>query len=187
MLLKTLISASLIVCSIHCWCQHSPTESRSSSRPQADLSQDPCGNPLVESQIWFPIEGRVSEVVSGDTIRLTLSDSNTPLKVRIAGISVASRESLAQEAKTNVERLALQKPMKVLVNPSSWIVLDERPHEVSGVAYVKGEKEVDLGLILIQQGHVRFNPPPHTMSEHQACQYRHAEEEARAKKLGVWN
>jgi endonuclease YncB( thermonuclease family) len=188
MVLKTLITAALIVCSIHCWCQQSPTESRSRSHGQVDFSQDPCGNPLVESEIWFPIEGRVSKVVSGDTVLLTLPDSSTPLKVRIAGVSVVSKESFAQEAKATVELLALQKPMKILVNPSRWIVLDERPHEVSGVVHVKGEKEVDLALALIQQGHVRFNPPPpHTMSNYQACQYRRAEEDARTKKLGVWN
>src|SRR5580765_3064506 len=187
MILKTLMTASLVVCAIHCWGQQRSIEGRLSSG-QIDFSQDPCGNPLVESQIWFPIEGNVSKVMSGDTLLLTLSDSGTPLKVRIAGISVASREPFVQEAKANVERMALQKSMKVLVNPSSWIILDERPHEVSGVVYVKGEKEVDLGLALIQQGHVRFNPPPpHTMSDYQAWQYRRAEEGAWAKKLGLWH
>src|SRR5580765_3523675 len=83
MILKTLMTASLVVCAIHCWGQQRSIEGRLSSG-QIDFSQDPCGNPLVESQIWFPIEGNVSKVMSGDTLLLTLSDSGTPLKVRIA-------------------------------------------------------------------------------------------------------
>jgi endonuclease YncB( thermonuclease family) len=153
---------------------------------EQDFSKDPCGNPMMESQLWYSIEGKVSKVVDGHTILLTLPDTPQILRVHFAGIALG-RGPFSKKAREHLEETLLNKPVSVLVNPDKWIVLDKRPEEITGVVHLNEGAPSDIGVTLLAEGLVRFEPPRrYTMPAYTACQYRRAETEAQSKKLGLW-
>lgn len=169
----------LMACSIAAQPQQSHSQNGPRSEPSIDFSKDPCGNPLVESQGWFPVDGRVSRVLSRDEIFIVLPASASLVRVHIVGIS---RE---REAKAAIEHFVLNMQLRVLANkpPSA----EKHPDEITGALYLNEGNGEDIGLALLQRGVVRFKPPsPYTMSNHQECLYRRAETDARTKKLGLW-
>ena len=62
--------ACLAACIVH-------PQNTGTAKPGIDLdfSKDPCGNPMMDSQLWYSIEGKVSKVVDGHTILLALPDA----------------------------------------------------------------------------------------------------------------
>ena len=159
--------------------QQSDPQAGLRSEPLIDFSQDPSGNPLVESQVWFPVDGRVSRVLRSDEILIVLPDSASSVRVHIAGIS---RE---REAKVAIEHFVLNTQVRVLANkpPSA----EKHSAEITGALYLNEGNGEDIGLALLQRGVVRFKAPsPYTISNHQECLYRRAETDARTKKLGLW-
>src|ERR1700694_4725644 len=110
-----------------------------------DFSKDPCGNPMIESQLWYSIEGKVSKVVDGQTILLTLPDAPQILRVHLAGIALEGRGAFSKKAKQHLGDALLNKPAAVLVNPDKWIFLDKRPEEVTGVVHLSEGAPSDVG------------------------------------------
>lgn len=148
-----------------------------------DYSNDPCGNPLIENELWTAVKGRVSSVRDGRTIVLTVEDNNHLLRVDLAGISIERNTPFAEQAKALLEKMTLNKIVEVLVNPSRWVYQDKKPTEIIGVLYVPD----DAALSLLAQGLVRFKvPPPYTMSHYTQCRYMRAEAEAHSMKSGLW-
>ena len=153
---------------------------------QLDFSKDPCGNPLVESQLWISIHGNVSQVLDDHTILLALAEAPKTLRVHLAGISSASG-ALAKQAKAHLQELLRDKAVDVLVNPEVWDDEKKRPNQLTGVVHLSEGIPSDVGSILLADGWVRFkNPRPYTMSNYTTCRYRRAEADAQSKKLGVW-
>ena len=153
-----------------------------------DFSNDPCGNPLVESQLWSSVKGKVTQVIDGRTLLVTLPHSRPALRVLLVGVGLEGMEQVAGQDKELLSKLLLNKPVEILVN-SDWELAVKKPTETSGVVRVeKGTAGVDdVGLFLLSQGLAKFQgPPPYSMSRYTECQYRHAETDARSKRLGIW-
>jgi endonuclease YncB( thermonuclease family) len=154
---------------------------------EVDFSDDPCGNPMIESDLWYSIEGNVTSVEDGRTILIALADDHHLLRVHVAGIVLEHRRSSSDRAKAHVREMALDKPVGVMVNPSNWLGFEKRPKEVTGVVHLTEGVPSDVGLSLLAKGLARSKQPrPYTMSRHTFCQYRRAESEAQSKKLGLW-
>jgi endonuclease YncB( thermonuclease family) len=153
-----------------------------------DFSNDPCGNPLVESQVWSSLKGKVAQVIDGRTLLVTLPHNRPPLRVLLVGVGLDGMEQLAAQDKELLSRLLLKKPVEILVN-SDWELAVKKPTETSGVVrLVKSTDGVDdVGLFLLSKGLAKFQgPPPYSMSGYTECQYKHAEAQAQSKKLGIW-
>ena len=158
-------------------------------KPAADLdfSNDPCGNPLVESQAWIGVAGKVLKVSDGNTLQIRVTDDQRILEVRIAGIVPVERGPIASKAGQHLAALALGKKVSVFVNPSKWSFPEKRPKRVVGEVFVEEGRSDNLALSLLSAGLVRFKaPPPYTVSRYHLCKYRRAEAEARDKKLASW-
>jgi endonuclease YncB( thermonuclease family) len=142
---------------------------------------------MMESDLWYSIEGKVTSVEDGRTILIALADDGHILRVRIVGIGIEHRGSFPSQAKAHILERALNKPVGILVNPSKWVGLDKRPNEVTGIVHLTKGVPSDVGLSLLATGLARSEQPPaYTMSRYTFCQYRRAESEAQSKKLGVW-
>jgi hypothetical protein len=115
------------------------------AKPQAgiDFSQDPCGNPLMESMIWMPVKGNVSQVVDGRTILLTLADGHH-LYVRLAGVKLSSVTNINRSAEQFLAERLLNKQVEVLVNPSDWPDSSKKPDEITGVVHSRGNNKGTL-------------------------------------------
>jgi endonuclease YncB( thermonuclease family) len=184
--LKTLFYGGLAYLLAACVVQ---AQNTGTAKPSIDLdfSKDPCGNPMMESQLWYSIEGKVSKVVDGHTILLALADAPHVLRVHLAGIVLDDGGPFSKTAKEHLADTLLNKPVGVLVNPDQWIVLDQRPEKITGVVRLSEGAPSDIALTLLAEGLVRFKRPrPYTMSAYTTCQYRRAEAEAKSKKVGLW-
>jgi endonuclease YncB( thermonuclease family) len=154
---------------------------------QLDFAKDSCGNPAIESDLWYAIQGKVSKLMDGSTVILDLPDASQTLRVRLAGIAPERHGPFSKRAKEHLGTLLLNKPVEVLVNPSKWKFSGKRPQEVTGVVYLKEGPYGDVAFMLIAEGLVRVKPPqPYAMSRYTLCQYRRAQAEAQSKRLGVW-
>jgi endonuclease YncB( thermonuclease family) len=160
------------------------------SAPKAEapfhLSNDDCGNPAMESQSWTLVKGVVSEVIDGRTLMVTLPHNSHPLRVYLVGVGLGTREQATAQAKELLSQLLRDKPVEILTNPD---FARKQLAEITGVVHI--EKFMaglsDVGLILLSKGLVKFREPaPYSMSLYTECRYKHAEADARAKKLGLW-
>jgi endonuclease YncB( thermonuclease family) len=168
------------VCSVH-------AQNAAPAKLELDFSNDPCGNPMMESDLWYSIEGKVTSVKDGRTILIALADNHHLLRVHVAGIALERRGSFSDQATALVREMALNRAVGIMVNPSKWIGLDKRPEEVTGIVHLSEGVPSDVGLSLLAKGFARCKAPrPYTMSRYTFCQYRRAESEAHSKKLGVW-
>lgn len=156
-------------------------------KAELDFSNDPCGNPLIESNLWYSIEGTVVRVKDGTTILISLAENRHLLRVHLAGIAREHRGSISDLAEAHVREVSLNKPVGVMVNPSKWFGLEKRPTEVTGIVHLIDGAPNDVGFSLLAEGLARSDEPrPYTMSPYTFCQYRRAESEAQSKKLGLW-
>jgi endonuclease YncB( thermonuclease family) len=162
----------------------------SATRPKVtlDFSNDPCGNPLMGSQAWISVEGKVSRVIDGRTLLVTLPHNRHPVRVFLVGVGLENQEQVAEQAKELLSQLLLDKPVEILVK-SDWESADKKPTETTGVVHIKKSSAGidDVGLFLLAKGLVRFQQPqPYLMSGYTECQYKRAEAEAQSKRLGIW-
>ena len=161
-------------------------DSKSQSPLGLDYSRDPCGNPMMESQLWTIVEGKVTQVTDGQTLMVNLTDSRDGVRVRIVGIALESGTPSAAKAKEVLSQFLLDKSVEILVNPE-WSQKKNKPSGVAGVVHLKQGPPDDAGYLLVSKGLARYQePPPHSMPAYNACQYRRAESSARDAKLGIW-
>jgi endonuclease YncB( thermonuclease family) len=161
-------------------------QTASPATPAIDYSGDPCGSPLVESQLWYSVEGRVVSVEDGNIDLIASTEKHSRVRVHLVGVAVEQNGALASEAKTRVSELILNKSVGVLVN-TDWLYHKKKPAKATGVVQLKEGAGTDVGLFLIARGLARAKEPrPYAMSRYTFCQYRRAESEAQSKKLGVW-
>jgi endonuclease YncB( thermonuclease family) len=150
-----------------------------------DFSADPCGSPLVESQLWYSVDGTVVEVEDGSTVLMTLTKGHRRVKVHLVGITVTQDGALANEAKQHISDMVFNKTVGVLIN-TEWLYEKKRPAEITGVVHVK-DGAADVGLSLITKGLARTDEPrPYSMSHYTFCKYREAERKAKSDKMGIW-
>ena len=179
-LLRVGLACLLAVCALH-----AQNTEPAKSGVQPDFSKDRCGNPMMESMGWHSIQGNVSRVVDGHAILLTLAEGHQILRVHLAGITPERRTS--KKARELLREKLLNKTVEVWVNPDKWDFADKHPKNVTGVVHLSEGMPIDVGLLVLSEGLVRFKRPrPYTMSSHTACQYGLAEAEAQSRKLGLW-
>jgi len=151
-------------------------------------SSDPCGNPMMESQLWSSVKGKVSRVIDGRTLLVNLPHNSHPLRVYLAGVGLGNTGQAMEQAKELVSQLVLDKRVEILVN-QSWDFENKKPTNATGVVHLENSTAgvYDVGLFLLSKGLVKFQEPaPYSMSRHTECQYKNAEAEAKDKKLGIW-
>jgi endonuclease YncB( thermonuclease family) len=156
------------------------------ARPAVEFSHDSCGSPLVESQLWYSVDGRVVSVEDGGTVLITMTQGRRSVRVHLVGIAVEHNGALSDEAKGHVSEMALNKNVGVLVN-TDWLNQKKKPAEITGVVPLKDGAPSDVGLSLVTKGLARTaEPRPYTMSRYTFCKYREAETKAKSDKLGIW-
>lgn len=161
-------------------------QTTSPAGPTIDFSADPCGSPLIENQLWYSVDGRVVRVQDGSTVLIAPTNDHSRVRVHLAGIAVQKNGALADEAKTRVSELVLNKSVEVFVN-THWLYHKKKPPEVAGVVHLKAGAGTDAGLSLVAMGLARAKEPrPYTMSRYTLCKYREAESKAKSDKLGIW-
>ena len=163
------------------------SQNATNAKPMVDFSDDPCGSPLVESQLWESVEGRIVSVEDGSTLLVAVTKGHRRLRVHVVGIAVEQHGPLADQAKGHLTGMVLNKHVEVLVNPSDWGFLKRKPAEVTGAVHLQVGAETDMGLSLLTKGLARAEEPqPYKMSRYTFCKYREAESEAKSNKLGIW-
>jgi endonuclease YncB( thermonuclease family) len=157
------------------------------TKPIVDFSDDPCGTPLVESQLWESVEGRIVSVEDGGVVLIAVTKKHRRLRVHVVGIAIEQHGPFADQAKAHVTGMVLNKSVGVLVNPSDWAFLKRKPAEVTGVVHLLVGTETDVGFSLLTKGLARAEEPqPYKMSRYTFCKYREVESEAKSNKLGIW-
>jgi endonuclease YncB( thermonuclease family) len=142
---------------------------------------------MIESDLWYSIEGTVVTVKDGGTVLVKLANERRLLRVHLVGIALEHRGSFPGRAREFVREKSLNKPVGVMVNPSKWLGQERKTKEVVGILHLTDAAPTDIGLSLLAEGFARSKqPPPYAMSRYTFCQYRRAESEAQSKKLGLW-
>jgi endonuclease YncB( thermonuclease family) len=157
----------------------------SPAHPELDFSHDPCGSPLVESQLWYSVDGKVVSVEDGDTVLIAVTHGHRSVRVHLVGVAVEQNGALSDEAKRQVSEMVLNKNVGVLVN-TDWLFQKKKPAEIKGVVHLS-DGAGDVGLSLITKALARTDEPrPYTMSHYTFCKYREAESKAKSDKVGIW-
>jgi endonuclease YncB( thermonuclease family) len=171
--------SALLGCSLLCLAQRVEA-----SPPQIN---QPCGDPSRESMFWVDAAGKVVQVIDGDTV-IVLTGKKNRVRVHLAGIAAPPmNQRFGHEAQQFLEITVLGKAVTVLVNPGAWLNKHPQPKEIIGVINLQDGDRRDVNLALIKAGLARHkNSEPYTMSNYTECQYKIAEAEARAAKLGLW-
>src|ERR1035441_10399931 len=101
-------------------------QTASPATPAIDFSDDACGGPLEERQLWYSVDGRVESVEDGSTVLIASTKNHRRVRVRLVGVSVEQNGALANEAKARVSKLTLNKSVGVLVN-TDWLYQKKKP------------------------------------------------------------
>ena len=161
-----------------------PQDTPAAPRPPLDSSNDSCGSPLVESQLWYSLDGKVVGIQDGSTVELIAAKDRRRVTIHLVGIAVGPAET--EDAKGHVSSLVLNKRVAVLVN-TQWLSQKKKPAEVTGVVHLSRGSPTDVGLSLLTAGLARTEKPrPYSMSNYTFCKYREAESKARSERLGIW-
>src|SRR5215472_7963772 len=112
------------------------------ARPAVDFSHDSCGSPLVESQLWYSVDGRVVSVENGGTVVIVMTQGRRSVRVHLVGIAVEQNGALSDEAKGHASEMALNKNVGVLVN-THWLYQKKKPAEITGVVHLKDGAPID--------------------------------------------
>lgn len=154
--------------------------------PKSVLSGDPRCAPAwgvdrCTSDLYF---GKVVEVLDGQTIVAILRNAALDEKsgiaaeqrtqLNLASISApALGEPLGKEAKRNLKKLVLGK----------MVVAQRFCHAGKFTVY---HNQLDLGLEQIKAGLARYESAKADAPSYTRCNYRFAEEKAKAENLGIW-
>jgi hypothetical protein len=130
-----------VVCAIYA------QDSKSKSLLNLDFSNDPCGNPLIENQLWRTMDGEVSRVFDGRAFLVVLPHSHSPLRVRLAGVFLEAGDPMHKKTTEVLSQLLRGKPVQILVNPD-WDFEKKKPAEIAAVVHLRQTtSEVDdVGL-----------------------------------------
>jgi len=130
-------------------------------------------NPLVADTL---LDGRVGRIMSGDRL-LLISATGVRYKVRLQGISAPSPDTAAgRAAKRSLEMLLAGKPVNLQYRRR------DAKGNVLGTVFIGG---MDAALKQLKRGAARYFDGP-TLSEEQRDRYRAAEQQAKARGMGLW-
>ena len=145
-----------------------------------------CGFLLSFGLSASEILGRVVAVSYVDSITVLASD-NRQVKVRLAGIDAPERsQSFGQSSRRNLSDLVFGKEVRVSV------VDKDRYGRIVGIVYVpvpgpNGEIVIDVDLAQIESGHAwAYRSYLRTLPSETAKRYTAAEDNAKARRQGLW-
>ena len=125
-------------------------------------------------------------VSDGDSITVLASD-NRQVKVRLAGIDAPERsQSFGQSSRRNLSDLVFGKEVRVSV------VDKDRYGRIVGIVYLpvpgpNGEIVIDVDLAQIESGHAwAYRSYLRTLPAETAKRYTAAEDNAKARRQGLW-
>lgn len=147
-----------------------------------DFSNDPCGNPLVVSTAYILVEGKVLNVIDGETILVELTDKRRK-RIKLIGVDAPNRKSsLGTSAKEYLANLVLGKSVGIsFVNFE-----DQRRKQMMAQVSVAGIKEPDVNREMLKAGLARYKTAGSSLDWYLTCHYKRTESEARAAKRGLW-
>lgn len=133
--------------------------------------QDVCGNPMMESSLFIELNGKVVEIVDGDTIVIRSKE-----KRRTVNLITVDASSNDAEAKRFLRKRILKKNVLFTVNRNAA--------QVSADVFFKG---ISVNRSMITTGIARYKKTEnYTFSVYKSCVYRQLEEIAKKDKLGIW-
>lgn len=145
-----------------------------------------CGFLLSFGLSATEILGRVVAVSDGDSITVLASD-NRQVKVRLAGIDAPERgQAFGQSSRQNLSDLVFGKDVRVSV------VDTDRYGRIVGIVYVpvpgpNGDIVIDVDLAQIESGHAwAYRSYLRTLPAERAKRYVAAEDNAKARRQGLW-
>jgi endonuclease YncB( thermonuclease family) len=176
--MKTIFEISLC-CVLSLFCSHF-------ALAQSSKTTDPCGDPVVESQSFHVVYGKVVKVEDGDTVIISLKGRKLR-RVNLIGIDAPERsEAFTKASHLLLESLVNGRNIEVWVNDNKWIGR-QMPAEIAGVVHLRNIEMLDVNLLMIQSGMARHKKSePYSMSNYIECHYARAEEDARAARRGLW-
>jgi len=173
--MKRLINLALIICSVSFV---GTSQTPPPPAPKLSLTfeyENECGSPLAESMLWESVEGKVTRILSGDSIEIRMSNHKRK-RVSLAAVDSSHDANAARKTLTN---LVLNKVVSVLVNPS-----DTKRTNIIGVVH---SQTTEINRALIETGVTAYREPPfYSMSQVNTCVYRILERKARDGRLGIW-
>src|ERR1017187_4954049 len=143
--------------------------------------QEICGNPLMESQLWFGVTGIVKEVISPDTILILVSEpAPHVLTVKLVGVRSPSGRKAAKDAISFLRRATEGREVTVLINPGDKYFERRKTGVVDG--WLRS-----VSTLMIESGIVAYEPPqPYLMSGYDMCRHKLAEDRAKRARVGIW-
>jgi len=136
----------------------------------------------MESMSWTVLEGRVTKVVSGDSI--IVHTKLGPKKVKLVCLSeppIGTPANIA--AKKLLTTLVQGKKVEIWHNNHP----EEISQHVLGVLYLRELGMLDVNLVLIHSGLASIAPSPaYSVSAHTKCHLQRAEIEARQARRGLY-
>ena len=137
--------------------------------------EDECGDPSVESMLWFLVEGTVVEIIAGDLVKMQDNHGKQRM-VNLVAIDVSSAKNAATGLLSD---LVLNRKVWVSVNPSN-----SRGYTLVGIVELRGK---DINRELLEAGAAKYKKPaPYSVSSYTACVYRIVERKAREAGKGMW-
>jgi hypothetical protein len=152
------------------WCQP--------SQPLLSANQNNiCGNPMLESQLWIAVPATIVSVADAGRIEVRLSEGDTQLSVRIAGVRFLNDRAAVRAFKELARKRLVNQSVSVFVNPHEWLSRPHKPRQV--IASVNLGDGTDIGLLLIENALAHFRKQrPYRISRNLTCRCRLADHAA---------
>jgi endonuclease YncB( thermonuclease family) len=147
-----------------------------------DFSNDPCGNPLTVSTAYILVKGKVLNVIDGETLLVELTDKKRK-RIKLIGVVTPNVESASgKSAKEYLANLVLGKPVEI-----SFIgIEDAKRKQITAQVSVEGGTEPDVNRKMLRAGLARYKEAGSSLDWYLTCQYKRAENDARAARRGLW-
>lgn len=155
--------------------------------------QDPCGNPMLVSQGYTRVEGKVLGVLDPVTLLVEVSNppgdmaacSGKPCKIRLVNLDPPATPALAATARRfMLNRLGKSKRVDLLVSP-----VQDGADGISALVFPKHylRGRYDMTELLLDSGLGTYRSfGPYAVDWYLECRQKRAEERAKDGRRGLW-
>ena len=140
---------------------------------------DSCGNPLMESMQFTHLEGKVTEIIDGNSIHVKLNTGELK-QINLVAVEIFDgKQCFRDSAISMLKNLILDKYISISTHST-----DNQSKIYSGVVYYNSQ---DINRRMLESGMAKFKQPePYNMSHYDECAYQILERRARKKQTGLW-
>ena len=140
---------------------------------------DSCGDPLKESNIFTYLEGKVIEIIDGNSIRVQLNTGDVKQINLLAVEMFDYKKCFKDSAYTMLINLILNKDISITTASTN-----SKLKIYNGIVRYNRK---DINRIMIESGIARYKEAPsYSMSDYVECVYQILERRARKKQTGLW-